>query len=124
MHALQQTAPRPPNWNPSEESLQELVFQMVRQLVDTPAQVAVSVIEGQHIVILQVRVAPNDLGQVIGKKGRIAGALRTILTAAAGKQGKRALLEIIEEPARGEERTVTNRWGESGETSQTVAEPG
>jgi predicted RNA-binding protein YlqC (UPF0109 family) len=70
---------------------------MVRQLVDTPAEVAVSATESQHTVILTVRVVPTDVGKVIGKKGRIADALRTIVSAAAAKQGKRALLEIIEE---------------------------
>ena len=97
MHALQRTAARPPKWNLAGDSLQALVLQMVRQLVDSPAKVAVGATEGQHTVILNVRVAPTDLGEVIGKKGRIADALRTILSAAAAKQGKRALLEIIEE---------------------------
>jgi predicted RNA-binding protein YlqC (UPF0109 family) len=69
---------------------------MVRQLVDTPAEVEVSATEGEHTVILTVKVAPTDVGKVIGKKGRIADALRIILSAAAAKQGKRAVLEIIE----------------------------
>jgi predicted RNA-binding protein YlqC (UPF0109 family) len=68
---------------------------MVQQLVDVPTQVAVSTTEGQHTVILKVTVAPTDVGKVIGKKGRIAEALRTILGAAAAKLGKRALLEIV-----------------------------
>lgn len=97
MHALHGTAPILPRWNKAGDSLQELVLEIVRQLVDTPVEVAVSATEGQHTVILKVRVAPTDVGKVIGKKGRIAGALRTILSAAAAKQGKRALLEILEE---------------------------
>ena len=97
MHAFQQTAARPPTWTLSGDSLQALVLQMVRQLVDTPGEVAVTATEGQHTVILKVRVAPTDVGKVIGKKGRIADALRIILSAAAAKQGKRALLEISEE---------------------------
>ena len=97
MHALQQTAAGPPKWYLAGDSLQELLLQMVRQLVDTPGEVAVSATEGQHVVILKVRVAPTDIGKVIGKKGRIADALRIIVSAAAAKQGKRALFEISEE---------------------------
>ena len=97
MQALQQTAAGLPTWTLAGDSLQALLLQMVRQLVDTPGEVAVSATEGQHTVILKVRVAPTDVGKVIGKKGRIADALRIILSAAAGKQGKRGLLEISEE---------------------------
>lgn len=97
MHALHRTVSRPPRGNQAGDGLQELVLQMVQQLVDTPAEVAVSATEGQHTVILKVRVAPTDVGKVIGKKGRIADALRTIVSGAAAKQGKRALLEIIEQ---------------------------
>lgn len=103
MRVLHRTALIPPSWNPSGDSLRELTLQMVQHLVDAPALADVSTTEGQHTVILEVKVAPSDVGKVIGKKGRIADALRTILSAAAGKQGKRALLEIIEEPA-GERR--------------------
>lgn len=103
MHASYQTGPIPQRWNRSEDRLRELLLYMVQQLVDAPALADVSTTEGQHTVILEVKVAPSDVGKVIGKKGRIADALRTILSAAAGKQGKRALLEIIEEPA-GERR--------------------
>lgn len=90
------TPPIPQSWNPSGNNLQELVVQMVQHLVDMPAHVTVSTIEGEHTMILKVAVVPGDVGKVIGKKGRIAEALRTILGAAAGKQGKRALLEIME----------------------------
>ena len=96
MRALHHTATRPPTGDRSADSLQELVLQMVQQLVDVPARVTVSAIEGERTVILKVAVAQGDLGKVIGKKGRIAEALRTILSAAASRQGKRALLEIIE----------------------------
>ena len=97
MHGYQQTAARPPQWNPSGDSLQTLVLQMVQQLVDMPGEAGVSATEGQHTVIIKVWVAPTDVGKVIGKKGRIADALRTIVSAAGAKQGKRALLEISEE---------------------------
>jgi len=70
---------------------------LVQQLVDMPGEAGVSATEGQHTVIIKVWVAPTDVGKVIGKKGRIADALRIIVNAAAAKQGKRALLEIIEE---------------------------
>jgi predicted RNA-binding protein YlqC (UPF0109 family) len=69
---------------------------MAQTLVDVPGLVTVRATEGQHTVILEVRMAPTDVGKLIGKQGRIAEALRTILRAAAAKQGKRAVLEIIE----------------------------
>ncbi|MBI3326362.1 MAG: KH domain-containing protein [Nitrospinae bacterium] len=103
MRALSRPAPIPLSRNRSEDSLREVLLCMVQQLVDAPALADVSSTEGQHTVVLTVRVAPADVGQVIGKQGRIADALRTILSAAAGKQGKRALIEIIDEPA-GERR--------------------
>jgi predicted RNA-binding protein YlqC (UPF0109 family) len=98
MRASRQTAQAVKSWNRSGDSLQDLLLYMVQQLVDVPALVAVSATQGQHTLILKVTVVPSDRGKVIGKKGRIADALRTILSAAAGKQGKRALIEIIEEP--------------------------
>ena len=70
---------------------------MVQQLVDVPTLVAVSATQGQYTLILKVTVGPSDMGRAVGKNGRIADALRTILSAAAGKQGKRALIEIVEE---------------------------
>jgi len=73
---------------------------MVQTLVDVPGLVTVNAAEGRHTVVLEVRMAPTDVGKVIGKQGGIAGALRTILSAAAGKQGKRALIEIEEPPGK------------------------
>jgi len=81
-------------WDP-QYPLQALLLAMVQPLVDNPRQVSVSATEGEHTIILTVTVAPMDVGKVIGKQGRIADALRTILGAAAGKHGKRALLEIL-----------------------------
>ena len=96
MSTPQQTAPVPERENRSgEHHLQELLLYVVQQLVDVPTRVVVSTTEGQHTVILNVTVAPGDVGKVIGKKGRIADAMRTILTAAAAKHRKRALLEIL-----------------------------
>ncbi len=76
--------------------MKDLIADIVKALVDQPEQVAVTEIEGDHTVILELSVAKSDMGMVIGKKGRNALALRTILNAAAGKSKKRYVLEIIE----------------------------
>ena len=74
----------------------ELVEYIVRSLVDQPESVEVNVIEGEKSTILELRVSPSDIGKVIGKQGRIAKALRTILSATATKSGKHASLEILD----------------------------
>lgn len=74
----------------------ELVEFMVRSLVDQPDEVSVNVIEGEKSTILELHVAEGDVGKVIGKQGRIAKAIRTILSASATKDGKRAVLEILD----------------------------
>lgn len=76
--------------------LKELVDFMARALVDNPEKVSVSEIEGEQTSVLELRVAKEDLGKVIGKQGRTARAMRTILSAASTKIRKRAVLEIIE----------------------------
>jgi predicted RNA-binding protein YlqC (UPF0109 family) len=76
--------------------LKELIDYMARALVDNPDQVKVSEIEGEQTSVLELRVAKEDLGKVIGKQGRTARAMRTILSAASTKIRKRAVLEIIE----------------------------
>ena len=76
--------------------MKELIATIVKALVDHPDQVKVTEIEGGHTVILELSVAKSDMGMVIGKKGRNALALRTILSAAAGKARKRYVLEILE----------------------------
>jgi len=68
---------------------------MVRALVDNPEQVQVSEIEGESVVVYEVSVAEEDLGKVIGKSGRIANALRTVVKAAALKREKKATVEIL-----------------------------
>ena len=68
--------------------MHELVTMIVRALVDDPEQVAVNKIEGERSIIFEVRVAPDDLGKVIGKGGRIANALRTLVRAAGTKERK------------------------------------
>lgn len=74
----------------------ELVDYVARALVDDPDEVEVNLIEGEKSTILELRVSQNDIGKVIGKHGRIAKAMRTILSAAATKSGKRVVLEILD----------------------------
>ncbi|NLI34227.1 MAG: KH domain-containing protein [Deltaproteobacteria bacterium] len=76
--------------------LKELIEFMARALVDNPDKVKVSEIEGEQTSVIELRVAKEDLGKVIGKQGRTARAMRTILSAASTKIRKRAVLEIIE----------------------------
>ncbi len=76
--------------------MKELLEYIARALVDKPEEVDVTMVEGDRSVILQLRVAPDDIGKVIGKQGRIAQALRTLLRASAVKQGKRAIVEILD----------------------------
>ncbi len=74
----------------------ELVEYMVKSLVDNPEQVEINEIEGEKSTILELRVTKEDIGKVIGKHGRIARAIRTIINASATKSGKRVVLEILD----------------------------
>lgn len=76
--------------------MKELIETMVRFLVDHPEQVDVKEIEGAQTRVLELRVAKEDMGKVIGKQGRTARAIRTILGAASAKLDKRTVLEILE----------------------------
>jgi len=76
--------------------MKDLISEIVRALVDQPEEVSVNEIEGSHTTVLEVSVAKPDIGKVIGKQGRTAQAIRTILSAAAGKKRKRYILEIVE----------------------------
>ncbi len=76
--------------------LKELIDYIARALVDNPDQVKVTEIEGEKTSVIELSVAKDDLGKVIGKQGRTARAMRTILSAASTKAKKRAVLEIIE----------------------------
>ncbi len=76
--------------------LKELIEYIAKALVDSPDQVKVSEIEGEKTSVIELSVAKDDLGKVIGKQGRTARAMRTILSAASTKVRKRAVLEIIE----------------------------
>ena len=73
-----------------------LVEEIAKALVDEPEQVQVSAVDGEQTTVLELRVAPNDLGKVIGKQGRTARSIRTILGAASMKLKKRYTLEILE----------------------------
>jgi hypothetical protein len=76
--------------------MKNLIKRIVQTMVDNPEEVEVSEIEGDQISVLELRVAKEDIGKVIGKKGRNVRAIRTILSAASGKTKKRTVLEIIE----------------------------
>ncbi len=76
--------------------MKELVEYMVRSLVDKPEEVRISEVEKEQSVIYEVRVAPEDMGKIIGRQGRIAKAMRTIVKAASVKSGKKAVVEILE----------------------------
>jgi predicted RNA-binding protein YlqC (UPF0109 family) len=76
--------------------MRELVEYMAKALVDDSESVSVTEVEGERVTVIELRVAPGDLGKVIGKQGRTARALRTILNANATELRKRAVLEIVE----------------------------
>lgn len=78
------------------EDLREMVAFIAKALVDDPDLVEVTEVEGEKTVILELTVAPTDLGKVIGKDGRTARALRTLLSATSAKTARRAVLEILE----------------------------
>ena len=74
----------------------ELVEQIVKALVDYPEDISLKVVEGEKSTILELKVRPEDIGKIIGKKGRIAKAIRTIVSAIAVKNGRRVILEILD----------------------------
>jgi predicted RNA-binding protein YlqC (UPF0109 family) len=76
--------------------MKKFVKVIVQALVDNPDQVVVYEIKGNQSSVIELKVAHEDTGKVIGKKGQTANALRTIISAAAGKENKRTLLEIVE----------------------------
>ncbi|OPJ61787.1 hypothetical protein CLORY_20930 [Clostridium oryzae] len=76
-------------------SMKELVEIIAKALVDNPDMVTVNEVAGQQSTILELKVAPEDMGKVIGKQGRIAKAIRTVVKAAAIKENKRVVVEII-----------------------------
>ena len=74
----------------------DLVEYIVKSLVDVPDEVSINVVEGEKSTILELTVDNGDIGKVIGKQGRIAKAIRTILSASATRSGKRSVLEILD----------------------------
>lgn len=76
--------------------MKDLIELITKSLVDSPEKVKVTEMDGERTVVYELRVSKEDLGKVIGKEGRTARAMRTILTAASMKTGKRAVLEILE----------------------------
>lgn len=73
----------------------EFLLHIIKNLVDEPDEVEINVVEGEKSTIFELKVSPNDIGKVIGKNGRIAKAIRTILNAAIAKSGKRISLDIL-----------------------------
>jgi hypothetical protein len=76
--------------------MKDLITEIVKALVDQPEEISINEIGGGHTIVLEVRVAKTDMGKVIGKHGRTAQAIRTIMSAAAGKTRKSYMLEIVE----------------------------
>jgi len=74
----------------------ELVEYIAKALVDNPDEVSVNEVEGSQSIIIELKVAQEDMGKVIGKQGRIAKAIRTVVKAAAIKENKRVVVEIIQ----------------------------
>ena len=76
--------------------MKEFIDYIVKHLVDNPDSVEVREVEGSRTTVYELRVAQGDLGKVIGKSGQTAKSIRTLLSAASARQGKRAVLEILE----------------------------
>lgn len=76
--------------------MKDLIACIAKALVDKPEEVVVTEIEGRQACMIELRVAKEDIGKIIGKRGRTAQAIRTILSAASAKMNKRSTLEIIE----------------------------
>jgi hypothetical protein len=76
--------------------MKDLIERIARALVDNPEEVAVTATEGSQATVLELKVAKEDLGKIIGKQGRTARSLRTILGAASAKERRRVVLEIVE----------------------------
>jgi hypothetical protein len=76
--------------------MKDLLIKIVQAMVDNPEQVRVTEIEGSQTVVLELKVAKSDMGKVIGKQGKTAHAIRTLLNAASGGTGKRHIFEIVE----------------------------
>ncbi len=73
----------------------ELLTQIIKQIVDKPDDVTVNEVQGERSIVLEIKVADEDVGKVIGREGRIINALRQIIKAAAGKRNKRINIELL-----------------------------
>ena len=78
------------------EQIRDLILFIAKRLVDDPASVSIKATEGTAVVVFELGVAKSDIGKVIGKQGRMAQALRTVVNASSVKAGKRCTLEILE----------------------------
>jgi hypothetical protein len=76
--------------------MKDLIIEIVKALVDQPEEISVNEIGSSHTTVLEIRVAKTDIGKIIGKQGRTAQAIRTVLSAAAGKTRQRYIFEIVE----------------------------
>ena len=76
--------------------MKELIEYIVRILVDYPEQVQITEVDGEKTAIFELRCNKEDIGKIIGKSGKTVGAIRTLLSTAAAKEGRRALLEIVD----------------------------
>lgn len=76
--------------------MKELVEMITRALVDSPEEVSVNEVKEDQSIIIKLRVAPDDMGKIIGKQGRIAKAIRTVVKAAATKENKKVIVEIVQ----------------------------
>ena len=85
-----------PTGKKGDGAMKDLISYIAQALVDHPEEVSVTEVEGNQTSVLELKVAKDDLGKVIGKQGRTARAMRTILAAASAKIKKRTVLEIIE----------------------------
>ena len=79
----------------AENMLEELTLNIARAIVNYPDQVRVEELKATHLILLELSVDPDDMGLIIGKKGEVVNAMRTLLRASVAKEGKRVYLEII-----------------------------
>ncbi|HRZ79791.1 MAG TPA: KH domain-containing protein [bacterium] len=77
--------------------MKEFVEKIVKQLVDNPDKVSVTEVDGERTTVIELRVAKEDLGKVIGREGRIAKAMRVLISAATSREQKKCVLEIVED---------------------------
>lgn len=77
--------------------MKEFVEKIVKQLVDNPDKVSVTEVDGERTTVIELRVAKEDLGKVIGREGRIAKAIRVLLSASTSREQKKCVLEIVED---------------------------